>query len=136
MKRRALLLGLSLPLLGAGQALAQEEAPRRAPRQRRPDPRDEAFMGGGMVLEPTPSLGNLGNQSFAANRFEPAPRPNIAMEAPRGIQQPEGARLTPGMIAPRIPGRGLAQDTGSPGSLQDRLFRPSPGAHLRIPISW
>jgi len=90
-------------------------------------------MGGGMVLQTAP---DLGNQAFAAHRPEPAPVPNSRLEAPRGIVQPQGARLTPGVIAPTIPGRGLAQETGSPGSLQDRLFRPSPGAHLRIPLSW
>lgn len=135
MNRRALLLGLTLPFLATGHALAQEQPAPRAPRRRRPDPQDGAYMGGGMVVPSTPSVGQ-GNQSFAASRVEPAPVPNTRLEPPRGIPQVEGPRLTPGVIAPRIPGRGSAQETGSPGSLQDRLFRPSPGAHLRIPLSW
>ncbi len=133
MNRRSILLGLALPLLATGHALAQEQPARRAPRPRRPDPQDGAYMGGGMVLQTTP---DFGRQTYAASRVEPAPMPNSRIEAPRVVPQAEGPRLTPGVIAPSIPGRGSAQEAGSPGSLQDRLFRPSPGAHLRIPLSW
>jgi len=66
---------------------------------------------------------------------ELAPMPNSNLEAPRQ-QRTEVARLTPGVISPQMPGRGSAQDSVSPGSLQDRLFRPAAGAHLRIPMSW
>jgi hypothetical protein len=87
-------------------------------------------MGGGMVQQapfsPTP---------VERPAVERAPMPNSNLEAPRQ-QRAEVARLTPGVIAPRMPGRGSAEDNVSPGSLQDRLFRPAPGAHLRIPLSW
>lgn len=87
-----------------------------------------------MVIESAPILGRRPQQ--VVTRTELAPVPNSRIEAPRGFQQTEVARFTPGVIAPIIPGRGLAQENGSPGSLQDRLFRPAPGAHLRIPLSW
>ena len=87
-----------------------------------------------MVVEAAPILGRRPQQ--VTTRTEIAPMPNLGIEAPRGFQQAEVTRVTPGMIAPQLPGRGLAQDNGSPGSLQDRLFRPAPGAHLRIPMSW
>ena len=86
-----------------------------------------------MVME-APVIGRRPQQVIA--RTEIAPMPNNGIEAPRGFQQADSMRLTPGMIAPRLPGRGFAQENGSPGSLQDRLFRTAPGAHLRIPLSW
>ncbi len=133
MNRRRALLGLTLPFLALGTAMAQEATPSRRP-PRRASANDGAFMGGGMVVPSTPSFGT---PTITTQRTELAPVPNSSIEAPRGFQQADAARITPSMIAPAIPGRGLAQANGSPGSLQDRLFRPSPGAHLRIPItSW
>ena len=132
MNRRRALLGFALPFLALGHAGAQEATPaRRGPR--RNAEQDGAYMGGGMVVPTSP---NFGSHAVTANRAELAPVPNSSIEAPRGYQQAQVARLTPGVIAPTIPGRGFAQENGSPGSLQDRLFRPAPGAHLRIPMSW
>jgi hypothetical protein len=91
---------------------------------------DRAYMGGGMVQQAPFSAAPAARPSV-----ELAPMPNSNLEAPRQ-QRAEVARLTPGVIAPQMPGRGSAQDSVSPGSLQDRLFRPAPGAHLRIPMSW
>lgn len=131
MQHRGVFLGLALSLLAIGSAAAQEPN-RRGPR--RSVDTGAAYMGGGMVIEAAPVLGRRPQQ--VVTRTELAPVPNSRIEAPRGFQQAEVARFTPGVIAPIIPGRGLAQENGSPGSLQDRLFRPAPGAHLRIPLSW
>ena len=117
------------------QAVPATDAARPA-RRRTQDSRDGAFMGGGMVVPSNPSLGTSLAYSTPAIRPEIAPMPNLGLEAPRGFRERETARVTPSMIGPRLPGRGAAQETGSPGSLQDRLFRPAPGAHLRIPMSW
>lgn len=132
MHHRGLLLGFAALLLAIGTAEAQDQNQRRP--QRRALDTNAAYMGGGMVVESAPILGRRPQQ--VATRTEIAPMPNNRIEAPRGYQQADAVRVTPGMIAPRLPGRGLAQESGSPGSLQDRLFRPAPGAHLRIPMSW
>lgn len=133
MQHRGLLLGFAIALLAVGTAAAQDATPtRRAPR--RAVDTTSAYMGGGMVVEAAPILGRRPQE--VTTRTEIAPMPNSGIEAPRGFQQADGPRVTPTMIGPRIPGRGFAQENGSPGSLQDRLFRPSPGAHLHIPMSW
>ncbi len=124
---------LSIVLLAAGGASAQDAPPPRRPATRRSarDDQNGAYMGGGMVVQETPFNG----PRVQRQEIERAPVPNTALEAPRQ-QHADAARLTPGVIAPQLPGRGSAQETGSPGSLQDRLFRPAPGAHLRIPLTW
>ena len=132
MEHRGLLLGFACALLAVGTAAAQEGNPTR--RQTRQADPNAAFMGGGMVVEAAPVLGRRPQQ--VTTRTEIAPMPNFALEAPRGFSQVDAARLTPGMIAPALPGRGSAQVNGSPGSLQERLFRPAPGAYLRIPMTW
>ncbi len=133
MQHRGFLLGFAIALISVGTAAAQDATTtRRAPR--RAVDTGAAYMGGGMVVEAAPILGR--RPQAVATRTEIAPMPNSGIEAPRGYQQAQAVRVTPGMIAPVLPGRGLAQDNGSPGSLQDRLFRPAPGAHLRIPMSW
>ena len=110
----------------------QDVAAQRRPAARRPRGEDlnSAYMGGGMVQQAPFSAAPAARPSV-----ELAPMPKSNLEAPRQ-QRAEVARLTPGVIAPQMPGRGSAQDSVSPGSLQDRLFRPAPGAHLRIPMSW
>ena len=132
MKHRVLVLGFALAALGMGSAMAQEATSRRT--QRRAVDSNAAYMGGGMVVESAPQFGRV-PQPVSTSRTELAPMPN-GREGPRAVPEAQVARVTPGMIAPHLPGRGAAQDTGSPGSLQDRLFRPAPGAHLRIPMSW
>jgi len=137
---------LFILLLAAGSAMAQDAEPQRreaepqrreAEAQHRPAawrPRgvdlNSAYTGGGMVQQAP-----FGAPPAARPMVQLAPMPNSNLEAPRQ-QRAEVARLTPGVIAPQMPGRGSAQDSVSPGSLQDRLFRPAPGAHLRIPMSW
>ena len=133
MQHRGFLLGFAIALLAVGSAAAQDATPGRRASRRAQDS-TAAYMGGGMVIEAAPILGRRPQQVIS--RTEIAPMPNSGIEAPRGFQQAEVTRVTPGMIAPQLPGRGLAQENGSPGSLQDRLFRPAPGAHLRIPMSW
>ncbi len=100
----------------------------------RPSPTDGAYMGGGMVV-PESSV-TITRQQPASPRLEAAPVPNSRIEAPRVEPQQDVAQVQPTFIAPRLPGRGHAQENGSPGSLQDRLFRPAPGAQLRIPLTW
>ena len=63
-----------------------------------------------------------------------APVPNRSIEAPRLVPE-DRARLDPSVINRNLPGRGLATD-GSPSLLEDKLFRPAPGARLRVPFSY
>ena len=132
MQHRSLILGFAAAILAIGTATAQEATTRRAPR--RVVDTGAAYMGGGLVVGESSILSRRPQQ--VTTRTEIAPMPNSGIEAPRGFRQAEVVRVTPGMIAPAIPGRGSAQENGSPGSLQDRLFRPAPGAHLRIPMTW
>lgn len=134
MNSRCLLAGVAVALLAMGSATAQEASDSQRRTQRRALDTTGAYMGGGMVVESSPLLSR--RPQPVTTQTEIAPMPNNGIEAPRGFQQAQAPRLTPGMIAPALPGRGAAQETGSPGSLQDRLFRPAPGAHLRIPMSW
>ena len=99
----------------------------------RPSANDGAFMGGGMVV---PESVVVATPAPARPRLEAAPVPNARIQAPREAPRADVAQVQPTFIAPRLPGRGHAQETGSPGELQDRLFRPAPGAQVRIPITW
>lgn len=74
-----------------------------------------------------PRLG--GSQSMVL-----APVPNRSLEAPRVIIE-DRASLGPSVINRSLPGRGQAED-GSPNLLEDKLFRPAPGARLRVPFSY
>lgn len=141
-------LALALLLaLGAAPAFAQTapapqgETPRAQaqprpqqqaqPRPRNTDPRDRAFMGGGMVG--TPDFGNAGE---AQRRVELAPRPNLDLEGPRGPAPTTDPTLSPTMINPRLPGRGVASD-GAVNQRENRLLQtPAPGARLSLPMSW
>ncbi|WP_027284998.1 hypothetical protein [Rubritepida flocculans] len=101
-----------------------------APRPRPTDPRDRAFMGGGMVG--TPDYGN----APAQRRVELAPRPNLDMEGPRGPAPSMDPSLSPTMINPRLPSRGAAAD-GAINQREQRLLQtPAPGARLSVPMSW
>lgn len=87
-------------------------------------------MGGGMVVPAPPVAASSGP------RADIAPMPNSRWEAPQPIAgDPNAPRLAPGVISPTMPGRGMAQGN-SQASINDRLFRPAPSAHLRIPMSW
>jgi hypothetical protein len=125
LKRRAILTGL-LPILASTTAFAQET------RQRRIRTDDGgAFMGGGMVVPNAPI-------PAPTSRVDIAPMPNSSWEAPRDVvpTDPNAPRFAPAMMAPTMPGRGLAQGN-SQASINDRLFRgPAAGAQMRIPMSW
>ncbi|RVT98797.1 hypothetical protein EOD42_01415 [Rhodovarius crocodyli] len=99
----------------------------------RPSATDGAFMGGGIVV---PESVVVATPAPARPRLEAAPVPNARIQAPREAPRADVAQVQPTFIAPRLPGRGHAQETGSPGDLQDRLFRPAPGAQVRIPVIW
>ncbi|MCX8133964.1 MAG: hypothetical protein N3D18_08380 [Roseococcus sp.] len=136
-----------LLVLGAAPALAQTtpaparaEAPRGqptaqaqtspAPRPRPADPRDRAFMDGGMIG--TPDFGNAPPQ----RRVELAPRPNLDIEAPRGTAPGMDPSFSPTLINPRLPSRGVAAD-GAINQREQRLLQtPAPGARLSVPMNW
>ncbi len=63
-----------------------------------------------------------------------APMPNRNLEAPQVIVQ-DRTSLGPSIINRNLPGRSLAAD-GAPDVLEDKLFRPAPGARLNVPFSY
>lgn len=63
-----------------------------------------------------------------------APVPDRNQEGPRVIEQ-DRARINPSIIYRNLPGRGQA-DQGSPDVLEDKLFKPAPGARLNVPFSY
>jgi hypothetical protein len=137
-RRAALLAALGVPALAAA-ARGQDSAPvpppprpRPQPRRERvdnrPQPNDGAFMGGGMVVD-SPRLDPRGDL---------APTPNMRIEAPRQAAGPEPeVQFAPGLINPRLPGRGTTrQGQSDVNPLDYRLFNPAPGAHIRLPMTW
>jgi hypothetical protein len=63
-----------------------------------------------------------------------APVPDRSKEGPRVVEQ-DRARINPSIINRNLPGRGQA-DQGSPDLLEDKLFKPAPGARLNVPFSY
>ena len=63
-----------------------------------------------------------------------APVPNRNLDAPLVIPQ-DRTSLGPSIINRSLPGRGQASD-GAPSLLEDKLFRPAPGARLNVPFSF
>jgi hypothetical protein len=63
-----------------------------------------------------------------------APVPDRSKEAPRVVEQ-DRARFNPSIINRNLPGRGQT-DQGSPDLLEDKLFKPAPGARLNVPFSY
>jgi hypothetical protein len=120
------------PQTDAPRAQAQPRPQQQAqPRPRHNDPRDRAFMGGGMVGTP-----DFGNAPPTQRRVELAPRPNLDIEGPRGPAPSLDPTLAPTMINPRLPGRGVAAD-GNVNQRENRLLQtPAPGARLSVPMSW
>ena len=49
---------------------------------------------------------------------------------------PETATLSPTMIHPRMPGRGVATDGAAPQREQRFLQSPAAGARLSVPMTW
>jgi hypothetical protein len=118
--RRRLLVGAVLALLATPTAAQQAAAPqtRRPPRRRAPPP------------APPPVADT--------RRGDPAPVPNLDIEAPRrrDTAQP-AARLDPTLIDPAEPRFGTATDRNSLQAREDRLLRqPAPGARLRLPFAY
>lgn len=126
MKRRALLTGL-LITLGAGSALAQSTTPARpqpaAPPRRPPaEQRRQRRQAEKTVTTSEPP-------------GRPAPMPNRDIEAPRGLNDTQRARLSPTVIdpapaQPHLGGSGFALQ-----AQEDRLLqKPVPGARLSVPF--
>lgn len=104
-------------------------------RPRPRDPRDRAFMDGGLVVTPGFSGGILGAAPQATPQAQLAPRPNLDLEA-RPTRPSQAPSLTPTMIHPRVPGRGAAADTVPTHPDQRLLTAPAPGARLSVPLTW
>ena len=63
-----------------------------------------------------------------------APVPDRSKEGPRVIEK-DRTRVNPSIIYRNLPGRGQA-DQGAPDLLEDKLFKPAPGARLNVPFSY
>jgi hypothetical protein len=63
-----------------------------------------------------------------------APIPDRSVEGPRVVEQ-DRTRLNPSILNRSLPGRGQV-DQGSPDILEDKLFKPGPGAKLQVPFSY
>lgn len=124
--RRALVVGL-LASLSAGSALAQNAAPappRPAAQPRRPTPeqRRQRRVAEKTVAAPQPP-------------GKPAPVPNRDIEAPRGLNEPPRASLSPALIHPEPAQPHLGRSGFAVQAQEDRLIRqPAPGARLNVPF--
>ena len=63
-----------------------------------------------------------------------APVPNRMVERQAPLPEPR-TTLGPSLLYRNLPGRGLAEE-GSPNLLEDKLYRPAPGARLRVPFAY
>lgn len=137
---------LPMPLLAqtAETPRAQQPQPQlqptqpnaEAPARSRPrDPRDRAFMDGGMAITPGFSGGVLGGGVPAAPQAQLAPRANLDLEA-RPVVPSQSPSIRPTMIHPRVPGRGALADTVPTHPDQRFLQTPAPGARLSVPLTW
>lgn len=120
------------PAPSAAAPRAAAEAP---PRPRPRDPRDHAFMDGGIALTPGFSSSTLGQGQPPVPQAQLAPRPNLDIEA-RPVIPSQAPSLTPTMIHPRVPGRSAATDTVPTHPDQRLLQAPAPGARLSVPLTW
>jgi hypothetical protein len=133
--RRIFLSGL-LASLGLGSALAQNAAPSvtrpsapAAPRPaaspappRNPAQRRQRRQAEKIVTAPEPP-GKL------------APVPNRDIEAPRGLNEPPRASLSPTLIHPEPAQPHLGRSGFAMQAQEDRLIRqPAPGARLNVPF--
>jgi hypothetical protein len=108
------------------------EAP---PRPRPRDPRDRAFMDGGIALTPGFSGSLLGQGQPPVPQAQLAPRPNLDIEA-RPVTPSQSPTLSPTMIHPRVPSRSAATDPAPTHPDQRLLQTPAPGARLSVPLTW
>jgi hypothetical protein len=114
-----MLFGAMLALLAMPAAAQQAATPRtRRPPRRRPPPA-------------APPVADT-------RRGDPAPVPNLDIEAPRPrAAASPAARLDPTLIDPAEPRFGTANDRNSLQAREDRLLRqPAPGARLRLPFAY
>jgi hypothetical protein len=117
-------------------AVAPPRAPRRSANRARPrDPRDRAYMDGG--IPGSSSFSGFGGPSASTvQRAELAPRPNLDLEGPRRAAPSSAPSIQPTLIHPRLPGRSEVQDGGVTQRENRLLQSPAPGARLRVPMSW
>ena len=125
----------------ATAAAPEEAAPPRRPRpvaRRAPsrprDPRDRAYMDGGLI--PQSGFSGFETRTAAPPRAELAPRPNLDLEGPRAAPGANAPTLMPTLIHPRLPGRSAVQDGGVTQRENRLLQSPAPGARLSVPMSW
>lgn len=135
--RRGLLAGvavlLAAPALAPASALAQgtAEARPRRPLGRKPPPAESAKQ----PAAPPPSREvAIGPVTAPAPVTTPAPVPNHDRDWQEALPQPTPS-LNPSVINRPLPSRGQAA-AGSHSELEDRLFRPAPGARLSVPFSY
>ncbi|WP_431304248.1 hypothetical protein [Sediminicoccus sp. BL-A-41-H5] len=119
------------PATQAAPAPRAEAPPRPRPR----DPRDRAYMDGGIALTPGFSGSLLGQGMPPAPQAQLAPRPNLDIEA-RPAAPSQSPTLTPTMIHPRVPSRSAATDPSPTHPDQRLLQTPAPGARLNVPLTW
>ncbi|TCH98881.1 hypothetical protein EJV46_09995 [Roseococcus sp. SYP-B2431] len=114
------------------------EAPRAAPARPRPrptDPRDRAFMDGG--LPSNPGFSGFGRPAPMAPQAELAPRPNNDLEyRPARIDPPPVATISPTLINPALPGRSTATQGAINQREQRFLDNPAAGARFSVPMTW
>jgi hypothetical protein len=79
------------------------------------------------AVPPSMKSGQAANSSMA-------PVPDRSKEGPRVIEK-DRTRVNPSIIYRNLPGRGQA-DQGAPDLLEDKLFKPAPGARLNVPFSY
>ncbi len=114
-----------LPLLLALVALpALAQAPQPGKGGRKPPPLDLPKQA---AVPPSLKSGQAGNSSVA-------PVPDRSREGPRVVEK-DRTRINPSIIYRNLPGRGQA-DQGAPDVLEDKLFKPAPGARLNVPFSY
>ncbi|MBS7792894.1 hypothetical protein KTR66_23090 [Roseococcus sp. SDR] len=117
------------------QAAAPAPRAEAPPRPRPRDPRDRAFMDGGIALTPGFSGSLLGQGMPSVPQAQLAPRPNLDIEA-RPVAPSQSPTLTPTMIHPRVPSRSAATDPAPTHPDQRLLQTPAPGARLNVPLTW
>lgn len=133
--------GGSTPVSTTPQSEAQPRAaaPRpnaeAAPRPRPRDPRDRAYMDGGIALTPGFSGSTLGQGMPPTPQAQLAPRPNLDIEA-RPTAPSEAPSLAPTVIHPNVPGRSGASGAVATHPDQRLLQTPAPGARLSVPLTW
>lgn len=126
-----------VPAIAPAPAQAAPAPRREAPPRPRPrDPRDRAWMDGGI-----PGAGGFtgfGATVTAPPRPELAPRPNLDIEGPRASAAPRPGEpaIAPTLINPRLPGRNATQDTGATQRENRFLQTPAPGLRLTTPMAW